>query len=204
MVSELSGRGFVQACFAARGVMASFASRAVCLLLISLALCHAVAGQATQAEQIVQAFKEVTTLSDDLRIETQKINLVTAPLFGPKVGQGFNAIITRVGQAGTMLQSPNMKALGAADAKTVVAALTTFVEVHQALLNVVIGKHGVLTLIPYFEPIRQALVALEATVDSFAFYLIAVIPTEKPAADQQFGSLGVTVSLAISTYEQPL
>ncbi|KAG0586577.1 hypothetical protein KC19_2G101100 [Ceratodon purpureus] len=184
--------------------MASFASRAVCLVLISLALCHAVAGQATPAEQIVQAFKEITTLSDNLRIETQKINLVTALTLGPRVGPGFNAIITRVGKAGTMLQSPNMKALGAADAKTVVAALTTFVEVHQALLNVLIGKHGVLTLIPFFEPIRQALVALEATVDSFAFYLIAVIPTEKPAANQQFGSLGVTVSLAISTYEQPL
>lgn len=64
-----------------------------------------------------------------------------------------------------MLSGSNMVALGDADAKLVVQSLTTFVQVHQALLNVVIGKHGLLTLIPFFEPIRQALVSLEATVD---------------------------------------
>ncbi len=40
------------------------------------------AAQATPAQQIVQAFKEITTLSDNLRIETQKINLINAPLQG--------------------------------------------------------------------------------------------------------------------------
>lgn len=40
------------------------------------------AAQATVPEQIIQTFKEVTTMSDNLRIETQKINLVNAPLQG--------------------------------------------------------------------------------------------------------------------------
>lgn len=31
-----------------------------------------------------------------------------------------------------------------------------------------------------------------------------MIPTQKPAADTQFGSLTVTVKFAITTYEQPL
>ncbi len=35
----------------------------------------------------------------------------------------------------------------------------------QANLNVVIGKHGLVTLSPYFGAIRQALVGYEANVD---------------------------------------
>lgn len=181
------------------------ASRAVCLLLVSLALLQCVQGQ-TPAQQIVQAFKEITTLSDNLRIETQKINLVTALVQGPKISQGFAGIVARVGQASSMLAGspPPAGGLANADAQLIVNALTTFVQVHQALLNVLIGKHGVLTLIPFFEPIRLALVNLEAGVDTFAFYLIAQIPTQTTAANTQFGSLGVTVTLAIDTYTQPL
>ncbi|KAH8147611.1 uncharacterized protein LAJ45_08439 [Morchella importuna] len=181
------------------------------IIVGTLAAFGLVAAQATPAQQIVQAFKEITTLSDNLRIDTQKINLINAPLQGYKIAQGFAAIITRVGQASAMLSGGSsrktrrqMAPLADADAQLVVGALTTFVQVHQALLNVVIGKHGLLTLIPFFEPIRQALVSLEATVDTFAFYLIAMIPTQKPAADTQFGSLTVTVKFAITTYEQPL
>jgi len=78
------------------------------------------------------------------------------------------------------------------------------IQVHQALLNVVIGKHGLLTLIPFFEPIRLALVQLELVVDTFAFYLIDLIPTQKPAATQQVRSLDVTIVQAVNTYSQPL
>ena len=91
-----------------------------------------------------------------------------------------------------------------ADAKLVVDALTTFVHVHQALLNVVIGKHGLTTMIPFFEPIRIALVSLEAVIDSFAFDLIALIPTQKPAAEKQFADLGVTLKEAQTTYSVTL
>jgi hypothetical protein len=47
---------------------------------------------------------------------------------------------------------------------------TTFVEVHKALLNVVIGKRGIVTLIPFVEPIRLSLVALEKGVDVSGTY----------------------------------
>jgi hypothetical protein len=70
------------------------------------------------------------------------------------------------------------------DAATeIVAVLTGFVKVHQALLNTVggrisyivslantlvqlIGKHGLITLVPFFgPPVAAALVALEKVVD---------------------------------------
>ena len=77
-------------------------------------------------------------------------------------------------------------------------------QVHQALLNVVIGKHGLLTLIPFFEPIRLALVQLELVVDTFAFYLIDLIPTQKPTATQEVRGLDVTIRSAVDTYSTPL
>lgn len=151
------------------------------------------------------AFKDITKLSDDLRSETLRINIVNAPLTGPGVALGFSGIILKLHEVIAQLDGVNggVSPLSDDDAKLVVKSLTTFVQVHQALLNVVIGKHGVITLVPFFEPIRLSLVSLEATVDTFAFYLIGLIPTQKAAADAEFGSLGVTVKLAIDTYSTP-
>lgn len=186
--------------------MASSGSRAMWLLVCALAICQVVSArsllQTSKASVVLQAFKEITKLSDDLRIVTQRINLINAPLEGQKIAQGFGGIIQRIS---VELNRPDDGTkLGNADAEFVVASLRTFVQVHQALLNVVIGKHGLLTLIPFFEPIRQSLVSLEATVDAFAFMLIDMIPTQEAAAREQFGSLSITVRVAIQTYEQPL
>jgi hypothetical protein len=128
------------------------------------------------------------------------------------------------------------------DARIVVGVLTDFVEIHQALLQTVsrshswplpsvemfwslarslqvIGKHGILSLFFFTEPVRQALVQLEAAVDvcalptslfvrglmttlqSFALALIAIIPTQKSAAMTQTGALDVTITVAINTYQ---
>lgn len=110
----------------------------------------------------------------------------------------------------------------AAEAKVVVKALTTFVNVHKALLNVVIGKNGLISRAPGgVQGIRLALVALEKGVDvssvkprdvcclrayggwrpqSFAFALIALIPTEKESATLQFGSLSATLTTTVKKY----
>jgi hypothetical protein len=136
-------------------------------------------------QTIQEAFKEITGLSDNLRVATNKITILNAPQQGFIIAQGFSG-------------------MGDDDAKLVVQSLTTFVHVHQALLNVVIGKHGLLTLIPFFEPIRVALVQLEIVVDTFAFYLIDLIPTQKPAADAQVASLSVTLDDAKNVYSTPV
>jgi hypothetical protein len=169
-------------------------SRAVFLLLVSLALCQAVAGlvadEPKPVERIQAAFKEITELSDNLRVETQKITLFNAAQQGVKITAGFGTIIVKIteytARLGGSAYGYNPTPLSDADAQLVVQSLTTFVKVHQALLNVVIGKHGLATLFPLFEPIRVALVNLEIVVDTFAFYLIDLIPTQKPAADEQF------------------
>jgi hypothetical protein len=190
-------------------------SRAVCVLLVSLALFQSAVHGLTASdagpkpvERIQAAFKEITELSNNLRVETQKITFINAGTQGVKIGLGFGTIIVKIteytarlaGSAYGYTPSP----LPDADAKLVVQSLTTFVQVHQALLNVVIGKHGLATLFPFFEPIRVSLVNLEIVVDTFAFYLIDLIPTQKPAANDQFGALTVTLKDAQATYGNSL
>ncbi|KAG0558427.1 hypothetical protein KC19_10G027400 [Ceratodon purpureus] len=185
-------------------------SRALGLILFTLVVCQVatarpLSADPTPRERVQQAFKEITTLSDNLRIATLKITIFNAAQQGFVIAQGFTGIITKIAEYTAHIPDPssNPSPFEDADAKLVVESLTTFVQVHQALLNVVIGKHGLLTLAPFFEPIRISLVSLEAVVDTFAFKLIAMIPTQKPAADDQFGKLSVTVSKAIDTYKTP-
>lgn len=148
-------------------------SRVVFLLLVSLAVVHALEhSDVTPTEQIQKAFQEVTTLSNNLQEEVLQINNINAPQRGKKIEVGFSTIILRITEYTARLTGQgfdyNPSPLPDADAKLVVASLTKFVQVHKALLNLVLGKHAVVTLIPSFEPIRNLLVNLEDVVDSFA------------------------------------
>ncbi|PTQ35235.1 hypothetical protein MARPO_0073s0099 [Marchantia polymorpha] len=116
-------------------------------------------------EKIVEGLKTVTDMSDQLRVATQKINIFNAPQQGAVIASGFATIIQKVSEGIVRVDRVTSGPLPDADAQLVVDALTTFVQVHQALLNVVIGKHGILTMIPFFEPIRMSLVSLEAVID---------------------------------------
>jgi glycopeptide antibiotics resistance protein len=154
--------------------------------------------------KILEGFDSVTTQSNNLRIAVETITIFNAPQQGFIIAQGFTSIIAKIAEGTTRVDSVSTGPLSDDDAQLVVQALTTFVQVHQALLQVIIGKHGLLTLVPFFEPIRLALVSLEAAIDTLAFDLIDLIPTQKPAANAQFASLSVTLTSAITTYSQTL
>lgn len=171
------------------------------MLALVLCLCACGAAHAQQATTIINALRTLTDKSNELRGVTASITVVNVLFQGPRVGQGLASISNDVFSASSMLQNSGTAPLGAADATAVTDVLTTFVQVHQALLNTVIGKHGLLSLFFFTEPVRVALVSLEASIDSFAFALIAKIPTQAPAATAQFDTLGRTLDNAIQTYE---
>ncbi|CAM6037228.1 unnamed protein product [Sphagnum compactum] len=185
--------------------------KAVFVLLVSaLALCHASSDPDPVTVKILEGFDNVTTQSNNLRIASnnlriavQTITIFNAGQQGFIIAEGFTTIIAKIAEGTTRVDRVSTGPLSDDDAQLVVQALTTFVQVHQALLQVIIGKHGLLTLVPFFEPIRLALVDLEAIIDQFAFTLIDLIPTQKPAANAQFASLSVTLTSAITTYTQP-
>ena len=182
--------------------MATMSSRAMFVVVLSLALCSLQCANAATRVQIVGVFSMVTTMSHDLNVTVSQINELNGVTEGNKVAPGFQTIVNGVAKAASMLQNdPSRTELTLADAKLVVDALTTFVQVHQELLATVISKHGLLTMIPYTEPIREALVSLESTVDSFAFALIAFIPTSAQSDyTAQFGGLKVQVEKTIKVY----
>ncbi|OJJ02054.1 hypothetical protein ASPVEDRAFT_887658 [Aspergillus versicolor CBS 583.65] len=82
------------------------------------------------------------------------------------------------------------------------SAFRSFVMVHQALLNTVIGKHGLLSLTPFTQPIGQVLRVLEGGVDALAFGIIDSVPTCGQEATKNKNSLDMTLTEAQDTYSQ--
>lgn len=73
-------------------------------------------------------------------------------------------------------------------------------QVHQQLLNTVIGKHGLLSLTPFTQPIAAVLRTLEGGVDHIAFDIIDAVPNCAQDATQNKNSLDSTLGDAIDTY----
>lgn len=78
-----------------------------------------------------------------------------------QIAQGLGEIIKTIGSASAAVSGASP--FTADESKSVLAAATTFVRVNQALLRVIIGKHGLITLLPFFEPIRWNIMSV-ATV----------------------------------------
>ncbi|KAF7359739.1 hypothetical protein MVEN_00698600 [Mycena venus] len=129
----------------------------------------------------------------------------------------FNSIINDVGALTSGLEAtPPIDVTGTAHSRrqtagaTIVAALDNFVAVHQAFLATVIGKHSIFAQFQVTAPIAAVLRSLEAAIDSFAFALINVIPTEaRRAIEPQLGSvmsdksaLDTAVGNTITTYSE--
>ena len=174
--------------------MATMSARAMFVVVLSLALCSQSANAATR-EDIKALLGIVSELSDVMNATSSQIDLMNALTEGGKVAPGLQNIEVDVANATSMLQNdPSRTQLTVADAKLVVDPLTT-------LLATVISMHGLVTMIPYRESIRQALVSLEKTVDSFALALIAFIPTSAQSDyTAQFDDLKVQVLKTITAY----
>lgn len=79
-------------------------------------------------------------------------------------------------------------------------AFRGFVQVHQALLKTVIGKHGLLSLTPFTQPIAAVLRTLEGGVDTIAFGIIDTVPTCAEGATNDKNSLDMTLKDAQDKY----
>ncbi|KAI0628751.1 hypothetical protein C8Q77DRAFT_1161784 [Trametes polyzona] len=151
---------------------------------------------------IITGLDSITAESRDLRVNVvDKItNPINAASLGIKIGPTLLNIADtcrKITQEITV--DPNTFPDDVA--QDIVDALVAFVEVHQALLNAIIGKHGILAHIPGVgPPLAGILRTLEAVVDTFAFAIIALIPTQQNPAQEQLAHLDNTFSQAIAVY----
>ncbi|KAJ5117578.1 hypothetical protein N7448_011210 [Penicillium atrosanguineum] len=86
------------------------------------------------------------------------------------------------------------------DQEAICTSFRGFVHVHQQLLQTVIGKHGLLSLTPFTQPIAQVLRTLEGGVDTIAFGIIDTVPTCAQDATQNKNSLDSTLTDAVNEY----
>jgi hypothetical protein len=157
--------------------------------------------------EVVDNIKKLTVKSQALQQPAQTISLINAPLMiigqgpFPKIIIGFTDIVTTATAAIAQMQG-NPKVTAAADATAIADAFREFVRVHQALLNILIGKAGLLQSVPFIgPPVAAVLRQVETVVDTIAFGLIDTVEAKATELRGDAGALKGTIELAIKKYD---
>ncbi|KAI0543528.1 UVI-1 [Xylaria curta] len=157
--------------------------------------------------QIASNLKTITVQSQNLQVQAQSITIVNAPLIVigqgpfPKIISGFTQIVTTA--TVTINQWDGTAPITAdADVQLVFSAFRTFVRVHQELLNILIGKAGILEQLPVVgPPVAAVLRQVESVVDTIAIDLINVLESVAKDLESDANSLGGTLDLCIQKYQ---
>ncbi|MCJ1459735.1 hypothetical protein MMC28_010114 [Mycoblastus sanguinarius] len=156
---------------------------------------------------ICSAIDVVTAKSQSCQGPANQITVVNIALavsgFGPipVVIARLTDIVTTLGTTINAL-SGTQPFSAKSDEDAIVKSLTTFVQVHQALLNILIGKAGLVpNLLPYVgPPLAQVLRQLESVVDTVAFELIDLVPDNQADATSQKSQIDSTLASAITAW----
>lgn len=172
----------------------------------ALGLSNVVAAALTPSE-IVANINIITAKSQALQAPANSITLINGPLIivglgpFPPIIRGFADIVATVTSDITAMQGTT-RVTAAAEVKAIADAFREFVRVHQVLLNILIGKAGLFSIVPFIGvPVSAVLRQIEAVVDSIAFSLIAIVEgTANDIAAQQ-KNLDGTINISITTYD---
>ncbi|PIL30682.1 hypothetical protein GSI_07386 [Ganoderma sinense ZZ0214-1] len=160
-----------------------------------------VVGAFAQSENVVvTGIQSVTTASSTLQVSVSELTLTNFPAKGPVIVSGLKNLTVSITTFTQSITFTKPVPFGNAAAEEIVQVLTGFVKVHQLLLSTIIGKQSLASRFFLTAPIAAALRAIEKAVDSFAFTLIALIPTQADNARIQFTALSASFSEAITTY----
>nr|BAA96293.1 UVI-1 [Bipolaris oryzae]BAA96294.1 UVI-1 [Bipolaris oryzae] len=172
----------------------------------ALALAAPISAAITPA-QMVDNIKMVTAKSQALQAPAQSITIVNGPLIVigqgpfPQIIAGFTDIVTTVTVAIAQMDgSQPVKAGAQADA--IFDAFREFVRVHQALLNILIGKAGLFTTVPFIgQPVAAVLRQIESVVDTIAFAIIDLVQSRAADLQREANNLGGTLDICINSYQ---
>ncbi|KAM7183294.1 hypothetical protein V8F33_013684 [Rhypophila sp. PSN 637] len=162
-------------------------------------------------EQIVDGIKTLSAKSQALQTPAENITIVNGPLIlvglgpFPRIISGFTDIVsTSTVFVSQMIGTPP---IGDEDeATSIVDAFREFVRIHQALLNILIGKASLFNTVrvPFIsQPVAAALRQVENVVDTIAFGLIDIIDVGQPKQRLQndANSLSSSLTICINAYE---
>ncbi|KAJ4331154.1 hypothetical protein N0V87_009382 [Didymella glomerata] len=172
----------------------------------AMAMAVPVVAQLTPA-QVVSNINMITQKSQALQAPAQSITIINGPLI--IIGQGpFPQIITGfvdiVSTATTAIaQMQGMAPVPAGQpSDDIFNAFREFVRVHQALLNILIGKAGLFQTVPFIgQPVAAVLRQIENVVDTIAFGLIDTVESRASDLQAQANSLSGSLDVCIQKYE---
>ncbi|EMD59780.1 hypothetical protein COCSADRAFT_30546 [Bipolaris sorokiniana ND90Pr] len=172
----------------------------------ALALAAPISAALTPA-QIVDNIKMLTTKSQALQGPAQSITIINGPLIVigqgpfPQIIAGFTDIVTTTTTAISQMQGTQPVKAGA-DADAIFDAFREFVRVHQVLLNILIGKAGLFTTIPFIgQPVAAVLRQVEGVVDTIAFGIIDLVESRAADLQREANNLGATLDICINSYD---
>ncbi|KAG9659928.1 hypothetical protein KCU64_g3538, partial [Aureobasidium melanogenum] len=181
----------------------------VVALLATTATASPIEKREVSSDTMIQTIQKITQQSKSLTTVAQALNPMNGvPLLGPSSGSGsssfndvingFQGIIQTGTTAITNMQGTPSYTDTAAE-QEVCDAFHEFVVVHQNLLNVVIGKSGLLQSI-FLGPVAAVLRSLEGVVDTLSFGVIDSVPFCADNATSDKDNLDGTLSKAICAY----
>ncbi|KAK4216723.1 hypothetical protein QBC37DRAFT_80460 [Rhypophila decipiens] len=160
-------------------------------------------------QQIVDSIKTLSGKSQALQAPAQSITIVNGPLIivglgpFPPLITGFTDIVST--STVFISQIMGIPPIEDEDEATAIAnAFREFVRIHQALLNILIGKAGLFNTVPFIGgPVAAVLRQVEKVVDTIAFGLIDIIDVGLPKQRIQSdgNSLSSSLTICINAYE---
>ncbi|KAK4163952.1 hypothetical protein QBC43DRAFT_289521 [Cladorrhinum sp. PSN259] len=159
--------------------------------------------------KVVENIKALTAKSEALQNPARSISIINGPLIVvglgpfPQLIAGFTDIVSTATVAISQMQGSAPVTL-AAEATPVAEAFREFVRVHQVLLNILIGKSGLFTTVPFIgEPVAAVLRQVENVVDTIAFGLIDTIDVAGPkkSITDDSNALSGSLDLTIKKYQ---
>jgi hypothetical protein len=176
------------------------------ILTSAMALAVPVMAQFTPA-QVVTSIQLITQKSQALQAPAQSITIINGPLIVvglgpfPQIIVGFTDIVSTTTTALAQMQGMAPVPAGA-PSDAIFDAFREFVRVHQALLNILIGKAGLFSTVPIIgQPIASVLRQIEGVVDTIAFALINNVQSRATDIQAQANSLSGTITIAINAYD---
>ncbi|KAI0975772.1 UVI-1 [Xylaria arbuscula] len=158
-------------------------------------------------QQISDAIKQVTTISQNLQTPANSITIVNAPLIVigqgpfPQIITGFTQIVSTVSTVITQMDGTS-PITNQADSDLIFNTFRGFVRVHQELLSILIGKAGILEAVPFVgQPVAAVLRQVEGVVDTIAITLINLVQSRAQDLESEANNLGNTLDLAIQKYQ---
>ncbi|KAH8590127.1 hypothetical protein B0O99DRAFT_745433 [Bisporella sp. PMI_857] len=155
------------------------------------------------AIKVTGSINAIAELSLDLTKVAKSITLgpLGLPLGAGGFGNlvvGFQKIITTATGALKGTSKPS-KSFTKGEQQEVCKAFRNFVKIHQELLDVVIGKGGILTLLGG-APVAAVLRVLEGVVDTIALQIISLVPTCSKGAKADLAALDKKIRSAQCVY----